>query len=195
MENLTMAELYKTAGICDLPLDPLQAADALGIKVVSYATIAEIYEETTRNLYRYSRFGFSFKEKKRLVIAINENSCGERRRRFTLAHELGHCVLGHLELPKIDEKCEREADRFAADFLAPQVVLHFCGTSSVDEIAVCCGISKAAAEIVFRDLAEKRRKGYKFLADDAQVEIVKQVGDYINRKIYRKCANVNKNAN
>lgn len=191
MENFSMAELYKTAGICDLPLDPVQAADALGIKVVSYATIAEIYEETTRNLYRYSRFGFSFKENKGLVIAINENSCGERRRRFTLAHELGHCVLGHLDLPKIDGKCEREAERFAADFLAPQVVLHFCGVSSADEIAVCCGISKTAAEVVYRELVEKRRSGYKFLADE-QIEIAKVFEDYINRKIYRKCASVNK---
>ncbi len=188
MENFSMAELYKTAGICDLPLDPLQAAEALGIKVVSYATIAEVYEETTRNLYRYSRFGFSFKEKNGLVIAINENSCGERRRRFTLAHELGHCVLGHLELPQIGKKCESDADCFAAEFLAPQVVLHFCGASSADEIAVCCGISKTAAEIVYKELAEKRRNGYMFLGDNEQIEIVKLFGDYINRKIYRKCA-------
>jgi len=53
-----------------------------------------------------------------VVIALNSNEVfSPDRRRFTLAHELGHAIL-HVEVfPSRD--LENEADEFAAEFLAP----------------------------------------------------------------------------
>ena len=48
------------------------------------------------------------------VVVVNRDDWGERQR-FTLAHELGHMVLG--PAPKIDE--EKAAHRFAGAFLMP----------------------------------------------------------------------------
>jgi Zn-dependent peptidase ImmA (M78 family)/DNA-binding XRE family transcriptional regulator len=67
-----------------------------------------------------------------VAIGVNQQH-GEARKRFSIAHELGHAVLGHMEklyieftapelLPKHGperEKDEREANWFAADLLMP----------------------------------------------------------------------------
>lgn len=148
---MEIAEIYEYADIRSLPINPLEAARSLGIKTVSYKIICECYRITLEELYRKSLWGFSFLEKGVPVIALNESACGERRRRFTAAHELGHCVLGHLSGGNLTF-AECEANRFAADFLAPLCVLEQCGVRSVTEIERLCGISEYAAEIRFREL-------------------------------------------
>ncbi len=65
------------------------------------------------------------------VIAVNSNRplC---RRRFSLAHEIGHYLLGHNSLSfsesgggmiKRESKQERAANAFAAEFLMPKKIL------------------------------------------------------------------------
>lgn len=150
-----MYEVYERAQIGALPISPVEAARAFGIKTVNYSDICEIYCRSRRELYRMSLYGFSFEENGRRIIAVNELACGERRRRFTIAHELGHCLLGHVsELggAKPDAACERAADSFAAELLAPLAVLKMCGIGSAEELARVCGLSRSAAEIRFAEL-------------------------------------------
>lgn len=178
---MTLNEIYVKAGISSLPISPEETAKRLGIKLVSYKTMTEIYEITMRELYSKSRFGFSYIEDGRFVIAVNENSCGERRRRFTIAHEIAHCVLGHLSHEaKNTVENEREADRFAAELLAPVCVLRECGVSDADEISRLCGISKAAAEISLRRVLSADKAPY-------AREIIERFGGFISR--YRKISN------
>lgn len=169
-----LAEIYERADIRSLPIDPVAAARSLEIKTVSYKTICECYQVTLEELFRKSLWGFSFLEGEFPVIALNECACGEHRRRFTAAHELGHCVLGHLSGSNL-ESAEREANRFAADFLAPLCVLERCGVRSVKEIGRLCGISESAAEIRLREL----RYG-NFLRDS---RIMEQFSGFIARSI------------
>ncbi|MBR0224755.1 MAG: ImmA/IrrE family metallo-endopeptidase [Thermoguttaceae bacterium] len=57
--------------------------------------------------------GFDF-----FCIALNDSSVfTPDRRRFTLAHELGHAILHRESFP--DPEVEKEADEFAAELLAP----------------------------------------------------------------------------
>lgn len=83
---------------------------------------------------------------------------GEPRARMTIAHELGHFVLGHSGVrnrataQNAAEKYlsnvrreEREAKRFAAAFLAPAELISADDTA--DEIARRFGLSSEAAEI------------------------------------------------
>ena len=149
---MEIVEIYELAGICALPINPLDAAKVLGIKVVSYETMCGYYRMNRDSLYQKSIYGFCFSECNRFIIAVNENSCGERRRRFTVAHELGHCVLGHLDGTKNHLNDERDANRFAADFLAPLCVLEQCGVCSAEEISRLCGISVSAAGVRFAEL-------------------------------------------
>lgn len=174
---MTVSEVYKRACISSLPISPEETARRLGIKLVSYGTMTEIYELSLCELYRKSRFGFSYSEDGRLVIAINENSCGERRRRFTIAHEIAHCVLGHISSSaeiKSSAENERAADSFAAELLAPICVLRECGVNSADEISRLCGISRSAAEICLERLFTTTKS-----ADD--IEILKRFGEFISR--------------
>ena len=68
-----------------------------------------------------------------------------QRRRFTLAHELGHIILKHSAEEDWEEK---EADYFASQLLAPSPVLDLYGAAADAEfIARTFGLSKAASRI------------------------------------------------
>lgn len=185
---MKVCDVFETTEICDLPINPAKAAGALGIKTVSYRSMTEIYDIEADFLYRRSPFGFSFKSDNRFVIAVNENACGERKRRFTIAHELGHCVLGHtgkLSGSAPTDSEENAADRFAADFLAPLPVLILCGADSSEEIKKICGISGQAAEIRYRELVRMRQSNFLFF--DENRRIADAFADFIER--YRAVMN------
>jgi Zn-dependent peptidase ImmA (M78 family) len=103
-------------------------------------------------------------------VEISESITHEGRRRFTVAHEIGHIVL-HVPLlvarsnetplfdlepaPAQDKSMEWQADTFASCFLMPrQVLVHRFGERvrqgdwvPVDEVATFFGVSKEAATI------------------------------------------------
>lgn len=157
---MIFSEIYEISGVRRLPVDPVAIAFALGIKVVGYKAAADLFDMNVRDLYTRCPLGFSFKEDENCCIALNENACGEQRRRFTAAHELAHCVLGHLDNETFSLQQECDAERFAADLLAPLVVLHRCGVSSAEEIARICGISRQAAKRRLKQLCERDRSGF-----------------------------------
>lgn len=63
-----------------------------------------------------------FTDEQQVIIFLNENLPNDRKR-FTLAHELGHLAL-HLRIPfdeRSDNMIEDEANRFASEFLMPEL--------------------------------------------------------------------------
>lgn len=166
---MTFPRIYEAAGVRRLPADPVEIARALGIKVVSYKAAAEFFDMQLFELYSRCPLGLSFKADGEVCIALNENACGEQRRRYTAAHELAHCVLGHLDSGAFSKPREREAERFAAELLAPLVVLHGCGVRSSAEIARLCGISQSAAALRLSELAERERRGFSLTEDEQRV--------------------------
>lgn len=181
-----MYEVYERAQIGALPVSPVEAARAFGIKTVNYSDICEIYCRSRRELYRMSLYGFSFEENGRQIIAVNELACDERRRRFTIAHELGHCLLGHVSgfgSAAHAAVFERSADSFAAELLAPLAVLKMCCINSTEELARVCGISRSAAEIRFKELMKNCR------ADEDEFRIIIQFSGFIDK--YLQCRRSN----
>lgn len=96
-----------------LPLNPIEIANRLGVKVFSSAGLGIFggYYDTTEN-----------------VIVVNANDPPVRQR-FSIAHELGHCVLGHGSSPRDNSKeydqsqyvpKEYAANVFAAELLMPE---------------------------------------------------------------------------
>lgn len=157
---MTFSRIYETAGVRRLPVSPIEVARALGIKVINYTDAARIFETSRGELYLRCPLGFSFKENGRCCIAMNENACGEQRRRFTAAHELAHCILGHLGKGGLPREQELAAERFAAELLAPLVVLRECRVGSAREIARLCGISRQAGAVRISEIAERERLGF-----------------------------------
>ena len=180
-----MYEIYECAQIGALPVSPVEAARAFGIKTVNYSDICEIYCRSRRELYRMSLYGFSFEENGQRIIAVNELACGERRRRFTIAHELGHCLLGHVSgfgsgAPVYAQ--ERAADKFAAELLAPLAVLKMCGINSAEELARVCGLSRSAAEIRFAELV-------RYGINESDLRMIMRFSGFIDK--YLQCRSSN----
>ena len=84
------------------------------------------------------------------IILYNEHSGSHARRRFTLAHEIGHIYLGHSN-DSPDE--EREANTFAAELLMPRILVEWYLQSrgrvgnAVAELSCVFGVSRGMAEL------------------------------------------------
>lgn len=141
---------------------------------VNLATIAKL---NTIAILKYSESadqnltgdGFSFKSNGRCIIYYNDLK-PTHRIRFTIAHELGHCLLGHLLFGKtyhrnseintnnIDIR-EMQANVFARDTLMPATVLHSLRINSADDISKICNVSIQSAEIRYKRLLELEKRG------------------------------------
>ncbi|MDO4377954.1 MAG: ImmA/IrrE family metallo-endopeptidase [Erysipelotrichia bacterium] len=65
--------------------------------------------------------GATFYDKNKIVIGITFRGKDADKFWFSLLHEIGHIILGHLNQTKsIDEYAEKEADQFAKNILIPQ---------------------------------------------------------------------------
>ena len=106
----------------------------------------------------------------RAIIRVSDKIVQIGRLRFTIAHELGHFLLGHripseLDLdaaPPFSLHQEREADVFAAEFLMPEeLVRPFCAAptslAAVNAIVDSFRTSVVASAVRFVELASAPR--------------------------------------
>lgn len=108
------------------------------------------------------------------------------RTRFTVAHEIGHILLGHVgkyrlvnrEPSGTDSPIEHEANIFASRLLAPACVLWGCGVQSAEDIAALCGISLQSAQIRAERMALLTTKN-KFLTSSAEQQVYRQFSPFI----------------
>ena len=112
----------KTAGIDKLPVDVSLIAEKLGLKVIDFD-----FPESFSGVLK----------KEHGAIGVNKNHSLVRRR-FTIAHELGHFLLGHQE-DSIDDQLdkpmplEREANTFASHLLMPtDLIVKKVGETGID---------------------------------------------------------------
>lgn len=119
------------------------------VKVCRYSTFCGKHGLDLLDFLRYvSTDGFTLRRGREYIILYNDSArIGEPRRRFTLAHELGHYALGHTR--EGDEAEEKEADCFARNLLAPRLVALEHGLDFADYPKVF-GISAAAARMCQR---------------------------------------------
>ncbi len=118
------------------------------------------------------------------MILINQTMI-PLRQRYTIMHELGHYLLGHLgeePLSRSEKECrsseEQAADKFAIDMLAPACVLWGLHLRTAKEIAEVCRISMQAA--TFR--AERMQLLYqrqKFLSHPLEKRVYDQFSEFI----------------
>lgn len=108
-----------------LPIDPIEIiASSENIALQTYSEAAEKNNMTIAEIAKYvgSDDGVSFEKyyrgKRRFVIMYNDTVYSHNRKRFTIAHELGHCLLGHNLNRRYDVQ-EKEANYFAKRLLAP----------------------------------------------------------------------------
>lgn len=110
------------------------------------------------------------------------------RIRFTVAHELGHIVLGHLEGQthttknreprKDDEPIEQMANVFASRLLAPACVLYELNAYTPERIAKLCDISLAAACFRAERMELLKKRGV-FGMSPLEREVYRQFQDFV----------------
>lgn len=134
------------------------------------------------------------------TIFINDKKGTFERRRFTVAHELGHCLLNHplqesqLRNSEYDINAnsvyEYEANIFARDLLMPSIILAKLDVHTPQEIINLCNISFISAEIRaqrMKTLYQREKefisaKGYScFGLDKREHEILNLFHEYINQ--------------
>ena len=146
--------IYKTYGIFRTIPAPLTAiAQALGYVVKYFLLTAE-----NRHIS-----GVTFYKKKEILINPDEYG---RRYSFTLAHELGHIVLGH-DCDSVDEYDTRDdinnpkqgtreydANEFAAELLMPAEAFlnEWNQCSDIAQLAETFDVSIAAAKVRLKKL-------------------------------------------
>lgn len=142
-------------GIDRLPVDLNVIRERLDVRIASYEDAKTLIQKRNLSVLTAQTDGLTFYAGTESVILYSE-ACSPERIRFTIAHELGHIVLGHVapgsittvnrELSPRDSPQETAANRFAARLLAPACVLWGLDLHTADEIAAACRISKKAAQ-------------------------------------------------
>lgn len=118
-------------------------------------------------------------------IMVNKNSSAQRNR-FTIAHELGHVLLGHVgeyqlvnrEPSLADNPIEQAANVFASRLLAPACVLWGCKVKTSADIVRLCDISEQAAEYRMKRMNELYRRN-RFLTSPLEKQVFNQFRRFI----------------
>ena len=114
------------------------------------------------------------------------------RKRFTVAHELGHIVLGHPLIAGFHARTtggslpqtESEANIFASCFLAPACVLWGLNIHTSADISRICEISKEAAEIRAKRMDELYKRNM-FLTSPLERRVYNQFKDFIEQNRFK----------
>ena len=174
-------EILLREGVCALPVDVIALCRSLGVRVVQYEDpLPEVGD------------GFSVMINGVPHICI-EKGKSLRRTRFTVAHELGHILLGHVgqyslvnrEPSAADDPVEQAANAFAARLLAPACVLWGCHVRSAAEIAALCDISDMAARYRWGRMQILYQRG-KFCQSPIERRVYYQFSDFILNYRHRR---------
>ena len=128
-----------------MPVRTLKIAEYFSIKVVKNSEV---------NLLAPSEYGCSIVDRNGKWTIVYEDTDPNGRIRFTVAHELGHILLGHeltegfghyRKITTGKPIQETQADEFAVRLLAPACVLWGLHVNTATDIAAVCDISPTAA--------------------------------------------------
>ena len=166
-------EILIETEVGELPVPVTKICRAIGAEYHSYASAAEIVRGLGLGDLMRQTDGFCIYLDGIPRIFYDE-TMPVPRRRFTLAHEIGHIALGHVtegqytpvnrEPSPGDSAVETQANQFAARLLAPACVLHELGCLEAQQIAELCNISMAAARFRSERMTELERRQKYYLS-------------------------------
>lgn len=142
-------EILIREGIRELPVKLIPMCRKMGIRVLRYCDVPQIVDK--------SESGCQAEIDGNIYILYDE-TVSPQRKRFTIAHELGHIIMRHTGIP--DD--EHEANIFASRLLMPACVLYECHAETPEQIMEMCFVSRMAAKIRAQRLSllKSRKKFY-----------------------------------
>lgn len=175
-------------GARELPVKVSRICGAYGVTLRSYQAGAPLIQAMDLEAQCGASDGFTVRSGGHCYVFYNaEQPPG--RVRFTIAHELGHVLLGHLgegehtvynrEPSPNDAPEEHTANVFASRLLAPACVLHALGAVTPEQIAAACDISLAAARFRSGRMGVLEHRG-KYGASPLERKVLAQFQPYID---------------
>ena len=147
--------------ISSLPVNLSKICKAEHIRLFSYKEGARLIQKLQLEEHMVDNDAFSigrviFYDDKKIIA----------RRRFSIAHEMGHIFLHSCQEATVynrepmpsDDPPEAEANIFASRLLAPLCVLHYLNVQNAKDISQLCNMSMTAAQIRFKRLSEIRER-------------------------------------
>ena len=176
-------------GTRELPVKVSRICRGYGVTLRSYQVGAPLIRELGLEAQCDISDGFTVRSGDRCYVFYNmEQPPG--RVRFTIAHELGHVLLGHLgdgehtvynrESSSENAPEEHTANVFASRLLAPACVLYALGAVTPEQIAAVCDISMAAARLRAGRMGVLEQRG-KYGASPLERQVLAQFRSYIDR--------------
>lgn len=176
-------------GTRELPVKVSRICRGYGVTLRSYQVGAPLIRELGLEAQCDISDGFTVRSGDRCYVFYNmEQPPG--RVRFTIAHELGHVLLGHLgdgehtvynrESSSENAPEEHTANVFASRLLAPACVLHALGAVTPEQIAAVCDISMAAARFRAGRMGMLEQRG-KYGSSPLERQVLAQFQPYIDR--------------
>lgn len=139
--------LLEESQIKSLPINPIVIAKNNDIILIKYSK-----SRIDKPVFS----GFSFVLNDRNIIYYDDK-ISEKAIRYTIAHEIGHCILGHLIYGKTYYGCsrnvdidEQEANIFAMSLLMPYKMIKEMKTEN--EVAGACNVTVKLAKIHLKNL-------------------------------------------
>lgn len=177
-----------------LPVDLNVICKKLGVRTVSYKAAKTLIAERGLSDIIARSDGLTFYAGDMPVILYNE-SCIAGRIRFTVAHELGHIILGHVAPGDVttvnreptpgDDPQETAANQFAARLLAPACALWGLDLHTPEEIAQACHISNQAAQFRSNRMQVLYARN-KFLTSPLEQRLYQQFLPFIKGEVPRQ---------
>lgn len=174
-------------GVDRLPIDLNTICRKLKIRVMTYGQSSGMIEQADLGQAVHLTDGMTFYAGKTPFILFEER-VPSARARFTIAHELGHIILGHVRPGEVttvnrepdpeDAPEERAANQFAARLLAPACVLWGLGVHTPEEIMELCRISRQAARFRADRMKELYRRD-RFLISPLEREVYQRFQGFI----------------
>lgn len=187
----------------ELPIKVSKICSDKEIALFSYKKAIKMIEKLELQHKTINNDGFAIKLLGKQTLFYNDQ-CTIGRQRFTVAHELGHLLLGHVmescngvlittvnrEPDSNDNPIEQAANVFASRLLAPACVLWGLNVKTAKEIMQFCDISLQSAEFRMERLNElyEREKTFLkiygkscFFLSPLERQVHKQFKDYIER--------------
>lgn len=156
-------DILCASGVTSLPVNLNQIVRQYGIRCIA------MDEAAARNSSQpVGGDGYCFKTNTGFIIVYNPDH-SKQRLRFTIACQLAHIFLGHLDKGTYDKATDLEAAYFADELLMPLAVLDSLGCRSPERIAQRCDVSLTAAKIRMRAFA--RRDRYKKFNGETEYDL------------------------
>lgn len=167
-------EVLMDYGINKFPIDVFELAKKMNIKTLKYSEF-DFNERSV--LLNGSDDGMSWKYNNQIYIAYNDLRI-KTRIRFTIAHEIGHIVLGHTES---NEENESEADFFARNLLVPPCALLEKNINTEEYIVMMFDVSFSVAKYSLSAVNSREIYGHNKL-EEYEVMFLKYLKLYMEDK-------------